>query len=73
MYQLSVEMDKNPHHHTRISFKNEYIVGHILGKGGFGTVYSAVRINDGKNVAIKEVLKTKVTDWVTVSFYIMFF
>merc|ERR1711878_240877 len=37
--------------------ESEYILKKLLGKGGFGRVFSAVRICDGVEVAIKEVLK----------------
>merc|ERR1711913_18189 len=37
--------------------QSEYILKKILGKGGFGRVFSAVRISDGLEVAVKEVLK----------------
>merc|ERR1712125_261006 len=37
--------------------QSEYILKKHLGKGGFGRVFSAVRICDGVEVAIKEVLK----------------
>merc|ERR1711878_118571 len=37
--------------------ESEYILKKLLGKGGFGRVLSAVRISDGLEVAIKEVIK----------------
>merc|ERR1711878_38218 len=37
--------------------ESEYILKKLLGKGGFGRVFSAVRICDGLEVAVKEVLK----------------
>ncbi|XP_041035480.1 serine/threonine-protein kinase pim-3-like [Carcharodon carcharias] len=47
----------------RESFKDLYSVGNKLGSGGFGTVYSAVRISDGAPVAVKLVPRKKVVDW----------
>merc|ERR1711992_10795 len=35
--------------------QSEYILKKLLGKGGFGRVFSAVRICDGQEVAVKEV------------------
>merc|ERR1712045_806437 len=36
---------------------SEYVINEMLGKGGFGRVFSARRICDGTEVAIKEVVK----------------
>jgi len=37
--------------------QSEYVLKKMLGKGGFGRVFSAVRISDGLEVAVKEVPK----------------
>merc|ERR1712020_855727 len=36
---------------------SEYVINEMLGKGGFGRVFSARRICDGTEVAVKEVVK----------------
>ena len=38
---------------------NEYKILGLLGRGGFGVVYTALRKTDGLKVAIKEVAKEK--------------
>ncbi|XP_068225668.1 rab-like protein 6 isoform X2 [Palaemon carinicauda] len=40
-----------------------YRFGSVLGKGGFGTVYSGWRVRDGAPVAIKQVARAKITAW----------
>ena len=44
-------------------FDLEYRVGPVLGKGGFGTVYGGVRSRNREKVAIKEIAKSKITEW----------
>ena len=48
---------------TRDLFYQHYALGKRIGKGGFGTIFGGVRRKDTKPVAIKVVLKTKVTQW----------
>lgn len=40
-----------------------YNVGHLLGSGGFGTVYAGIHRKDSKPVAIKHIRKNKIKKW----------
>lgn len=48
----------------KAQFEEEYNVQHVIGSGGFGTVYAGTRKCDGKLVAMKHIGRTKVTEWV---------
>merc|ERR1711936_504609 len=56
--QNTSSAQKNP----KRDLQSEYILKKLLGKGGFGRVFSAVRICDGLEVAVKEVLKDTQND-----------
>ncbi|NXE71393.1 PIM1 kinase, partial [Calcarius ornatus] len=40
--------------------KEEYRLGSLLGRGGFGSVFAATRLSDGAPVAIKSVPQNRV-------------
>ena len=48
---------------TRELFYQHYALGKRIGKGGFGTIFAAYRRKDMKSVAVKVILKSKVTQW----------
>lgn len=50
-------------------FDHEYKIGKVLGEGGFGRVYSAVRLRDNFPVAVKQVSRHKIPSLVTVSLH----
>ncbi|CAD5221889.1 unnamed protein product [Bursaphelenchus xylophilus] len=44
-------------------FKHEYQIEDEIGKGGFGTVYSALRLRDQAPVAVKFIERQKIFEW----------
>nr|XP_046228112.1 serine/threonine-protein kinase pim-3-like [Scatophagus argus] len=58
LHLQQAEEDKQP-------FKKLYRLDSVLGKGGFGTIYSGVRLADGLPVAVKHVRRDKVDQWGT--------
>jgi len=51
----------------RPSFDSTYVIEHVIGSGGFGTVYAGHRKSDGALVAIKHVQKNRVMEWMETS------
>ncbi|KAG7221087.1 hypothetical protein INR49_017602, partial [Caranx melampygus] len=58
LQRLRAEEDRQP-------FRKLYRLDSVLGKGGFSTVYSGVRLADGLPVAVKHVRSDSVTQWGT--------
>ena len=61
--QLGENKKYSKNDHNVQPFHHAYHVGEVLGKGGFGVVYEGTRIRDGLQVALKHVLKSKITDY----------
>lgn len=59
--------DKGAEKKGKELFENVYTVEHVIGSGGFGTVYAGTRKSDGKLVAIKHINKAKVADKIQVN------
>ncbi|KAL5015528.1 hypothetical protein ScPMuIL_009798 [Solemya velum] len=57
----TVEKDKQGK--DKENFTRNYVVGPLLGSGGFGTVYAGTRRRDNMSVAIKQIAREKVSDW----------
>ncbi|NWZ88870.1 PIM1 kinase, partial [Poecile atricapillus] len=45
------------------ALQQRYRIGSLLGRGGFGRVFSATRLSDGAPVAIKKVPRNRIQDW----------
>ncbi|XP_066944631.1 serine/threonine-protein kinase pim-1-like isoform X3 [Macrobrachium rosenbergii] len=61
-WQLSKRLKRKRRGNGR-HLEETYRVGSVLGKGGFGTVYSGWRVRDCAPVAIKQVARAKITAW----------
>ncbi|NXP43355.1 PIM1 kinase, partial [Leiothrix lutea] len=48
---------------ARQGLKEQYRVGALLGRGGFGSVFAASRLSDSAPVAIKRVPRNCVRHW----------
>ncbi|XP_057273740.1 LOW QUALITY PROTEIN: serine/threonine-protein kinase pim-1-like [Pezoporus wallicus] len=49
--------------HDKESFERLYRVGPLLGRGGFASVYSGLRLCDNSPVAIKQVARERISSW----------
>ncbi|XP_066063196.1 LOW QUALITY PROTEIN: serine/threonine-protein kinase pim-1-like, partial [Chamaea fasciata] len=53
----------SPAGEAREALQDRYRLGSLLGRGGFGSVYSGTRLSDGAPVAIKCVPRARVQHW----------
>ncbi|XP_066063197.1 LOW QUALITY PROTEIN: serine/threonine-protein kinase pim-1-like, partial [Chamaea fasciata] len=59
----SAEGRVSPAGEAREALQDRYRLGSLLGRGGFGSVYSGTRLSDGAPVAIKCVPRARVQHW----------
>ncbi|XP_023331147.1 serine/threonine-protein kinase prk-2 [Eurytemora carolleeae] len=52
-----------PQPDVSLDLDRKYRLEKQIGRGGFGTVYSALRIEDGNKVAVKQICKNRVQSW----------
>ncbi|TRY60190.1 hypothetical protein DNTS_003800 [Danionella cerebrum] len=56
-----------PHSNSEDDIMDHYELIKPLGAGGFGVVFEATRVADGLTVALKEVMKTKDLEYITIN------
>ncbi|XP_063250913.1 uncharacterized protein LOC134549275 [Prinia subflava] len=62
--ELSAAHDAGDRDGRKKELQELYQLGPQLGSGGFGTVFSGVRLSDGRPVAVKRVARESVLQWV---------
>uniref|UniRef100_A0A914EAV1 non-specific serine/threonine protein kinase n=1 Tax=Acrobeloides nanus TaxID=290746 RepID=A0A914EAV1_9BILA len=53
----------HPKEHSAKQFRKQYVLGEEIGRGGFGIVYKAHRIEDNLPVAVKFIERRHVRQW----------
>ncbi|XP_063250923.1 uncharacterized protein LOC134549284 [Prinia subflava] len=62
--ELSAAHDAGDRDGRKKELQELYQLGPQLGSGGFGTVFSGIRLSDGRPVAVKRVARESVLQWV---------